>query len=78
MTKDELIEVIDSNTEYKSNYDAIIKKAFEAYTALDKCSESPVSERDKKILYWARQLEHKSLSLHELVENAKWLLDNVC
>ncbi len=30
-----------------------------------------------KIVYWAKQLEHKSLSLHELVENAKWLLENV-
>jgi len=36
-----------------------------------------VSERDAKIIYWAKQLEHKSLSLHELVENAKWLLDHV-
>jgi len=36
-----------------------------------------VSERDEKIIYWAKQLEHKSLSLHELVENAKWLLEHV-
>ena len=42
-----------------------------------KLSLSNVNERDTKILYWAKQLEHKSLSLHELVENAKWLLDNV-
>jgi hypothetical protein len=34
-------------------------------------------EREEKIIYWAKQLEHKSLSLHELVENAKWLLRHV-
>lgn len=32
---------------------------------------------DDKIIYWAKQLEHKSLSLHELVENAKWLINKV-
>lgn len=31
---------------------------------------------DEKILYWAKQLEHKSLSVHELFENAKWLLEH--
>ena len=31
---------------------------------------------EEKILYWAKQLEHKSLSVHELVENAKWLLEH--
>lgn len=34
-------------------------------------------ERDEKILYWAKRLEHKSLSVNELVENAKWLLDHI-
>lgn len=29
---------------------------------------------EEKILYWAKSLEHKSLSVQELVENAKWLL----
>lgn len=44
----------------------------------DELSLKPVvSERDEKILYWAKQLEHKPLSVHELVENAKWLLDHV-
>lgn len=32
--------------------------------------------KEEKILYWAKSLEHKSLSVHELVENAKWLLSN--
>jgi hypothetical protein len=31
-------------------------------------------KRDEKILYWAKQLEHKSLSTSELVENVKFLL----
>lgn len=29
---------------------------------------------EEKIIYWAKQLEGKILSLHQLVENAKWLL----
>lgn len=37
----------------------------------------PAIKPEEKILYWAKSLEHKSLSLHELVENAKWLLHNV-
>lgn len=32
-------------------------------------------EKNELILYWAKQLEHKSLSVHELVENANWLID---
>lgn len=28
----------------------------------------------EKLLYWAQSLEHKSLSLHEIVDNARWLL----
>jgi hypothetical protein len=33
--------------------------------------------RDEKILYLAKSLEGKQLSLHELVENANWLLNNI-
>lgn len=32
---------------------------------------------EEKLLYWAKNLEHKSLSTHELIENAKWLLNNL-
>lgn len=34
-------------------------------------------EKEEKILYWAGQLEHKNLSQKELVENVKWLLQNL-
>jgi hypothetical protein len=43
----------------------------------DRIAYTKTGERDKKILYWAKQLEHKSLSLHKLVENVKWLLDHI-
>ena len=39
--------------------------------------ESEKASRDAQILYWAKQLEGKTLSLHELVKNAKWLIANV-
>jgi hypothetical protein len=32
-----------------------------------------IDKRNEKILYWAKQLEHKSLSVSELVENVNWL-----
>jgi hypothetical protein len=32
---------------------------------------------DEKIIYWAKSLEGKKLSLSELVENAKWVLAHV-
>lgn len=32
---------------------------------------------NEKILYWAKQLEHKSLSVDELVKNAEWLLSHI-
>lgn len=32
---------------------------------------------EEKILYWAKNLEHKSLSAAELVEEAEWLLKHV-
>jgi len=35
-----------------------------------------VNNQDELILYWAKQLEHISLSLHELVENGKWLIQH--
>ena len=31
---------------------------------------------EEKIVYWAKNLEHKSLSLHELVEEGKWLVSH--
>jgi len=34
-------------------------------------------KQDEIILYWAKQLEHKSLSVHELVENANFLLSKI-
>jgi hypothetical protein len=42
-----------------------------------KVTEEIVISNEEKIIYWAKQLENKSLSLHELVENAKWLLEHV-
>ena len=40
-------------------------------------SISGTLENEEKILYWARQLEGKKLTLQELIDNATWLLENV-
>ena len=34
------------------------------------------TSNEEKIVYWAKNLEHKSLSLHELVEEGKWLVSH--
>ena len=36
-------------------------------------SASIEKKNEELILYWAKTVEHKSLSLHELVQNVKWL-----
>jgi len=40
-------------------------------------SEEEIKKHEEMIIYWSKQLEHKSLSLHEIVENVKWLLANL-
>ena len=40
-------------------------------------SEEEIKSNEEMIIYWAKQLEHKSLSLHEIVANVKWLLGNI-
>lgn len=44
-------------------------------------SQKYTKEQDELIVYWAKQMidvsSQKRLSLHELVENAKWLIENI-
>ncbi len=46
-------------------------------TAVKIQKEVNSNSNDEKILYWAKQLEGKKLSLHELVENATWLVNHI-
>lgn len=54
-----------------------VLKDWDKTRQFDNSQPSSTTSSDEKILYWAKQLEHKSLSAAQLVENVEWLIKQI-
>lgn len=67
-------EVVEAYTFLRTNNNTIPNETLDFMLQASKEKLATQKDYEEHILYWAKQLAYKPLTVNQLVDNAKWLI----